>query len=159
MRVVYLQVNTPVTDNVFSTDFPFQKHIYLKNKIQTYCLSENLQISSANINDADRCKKLNLADVDAFRDAVRKHVFAYFVGFFEKWFNGMLSRNLDFKNSKKKSFWSIFGGETGKPRTNPNEVSPPERLHFNVAEFFLMTGNFEMAANEFKAIANAFTVF
>lgn len=158
LRIVPLPVGNPITENVLSSEFPFQKHIYLKNKIQTYSINENLQISSTNVSDADRCKKLNLADVDLFRDTIRKTLFSYFVGFFERWFNALLVRNMDIKGAKKKSFWSIFGGDTTKSVANPNEITPPEKHQFIVGELFLMSGGFESAANEFKSLAQAFVV-
>lgn len=159
LRIIPLPIGNPITENVLSSDFPFQKHIYLKNKIQTYSIHESLQISSTNVSDADRCKKLNLADVDLFRDTIRKTLFGYFVGFFERWFNALLVRNMDIKGAKKKSFWSIFGGETNKSVSNPNEITPPEKHQFIVGELFLMSGGFENAANEFKSLAQAFVVW
>lgn len=158
LRVIPIKVNNERTDNSLASEFRFQKHIYLKNKIQTYHISESIQISSLNISDADRCKKINSVDVDLFRETIRKNIYAVFVPFFEKYFNSQLSKMQEIKLSKKKNFWSIFGGETSKPRQNPNEISSQERLQFNIAEMFLIVGNYDSAAIEFKAVAQAFVV-
>ena len=158
LKVVPLPINNLKSENVLSKEFRFQKHIYLKNKIQTYSLNETMQMSSLNISDVDRCKKLNLADVDVFRETILKNIFAYFIAFFEKWFNQLLAKNLEVRLSKRKGFWGIFGGETSKPRANPNEITVSERQQFNVAEMYLMIGNYENAGFEFKSLAQSFLV-
>lgn len=158
IKIIGLPINNKSPNDQITTEFKFQKHIFLKNKIHTYFSGDNLQISSINIKNSDRCQKLNFNDIDGFRDSIRKNIYTYFIPFYEKKMNLLLSQNLETRNAKKKSVWSFFTNESTKTKGNPNDFSTQEKTQFNVAENFFVIGNYELAAAEFKSLAHSFAV-
>jgi hypothetical protein len=54
--------------------FPYQDHLYLKNKIEYYCLDEEKQFFCENTEDSLRCKKLNFSDLSVLRDNLQNTI-------------------------------------------------------------------------------------
>lgn len=158
VRVVGLPIGNTPDESTVTKDFNFHKHTFIKNRTQTYFVGGNKQVSLVNAQSMERGQRVNLADVDCFRDTIRKSMYTHLVPHLERRFNILLWKNQEYRNSKRRNLWSFFGGDNGKPKGNANELTPPERLQFNVAEIYMMVGNYEAAGNEFKALAQQFAV-
>ena len=54
--------------------FPYQEHLYLKNKIEYYCLDERRQIFCENTEGSLRCRRLNFSDLSVLRDNLQNTI-------------------------------------------------------------------------------------
>lgn len=61
-------------EHLIIKSFPYQDHIYLKNKIEYFSLSEDRQIYCENTNDSMRCKKLNFSDLSVLKDNLQNTI-------------------------------------------------------------------------------------
>ena len=156
LRVVGMPVINQVTESTITKQFNFHKHTFIKNRIQFYFIGGNQQVSS--VHPVEQRQDVNLADVDVFRKTLRESIYNHFVPHFECRLNSLLSKHSEYRNSKKKNLWSFFTGDGGRTKANGNEITPHERNQFNIAELYLMIGNYEAAGNEFKALVQLFAV-
>ena len=73
--VSLLPINNPQQANPsMEFKFPYQDHLYLKNKIEYYCLNEKRQIFCENTEDSLRCKNLNFSDLKVLRDILHNTI-------------------------------------------------------------------------------------
>ena len=73
--VSLLPINNPQQPNPsMVVKFPYQDHLYLKNKIEYYCLNDQRQIFCENTEDSLRCKKLNFSDLSVLRDNLQNTI-------------------------------------------------------------------------------------
>ena len=72
----FIQINLSVWIHIQSQNrslilrFPYQRHLYLKNKIEYYHLGQNRQIFCENTEQSFRCKKLNFSDLSVIKDSL-----------------------------------------------------------------------------------------
>ena len=159
-QVFKLPINNPQKSDdkeLFDNSVDFGKHVYLKQKIQSYFVSEGEKVGANSVNDEDRAKHVNKYDIVIFKDNLEKALNDNTLSIYKRTLQFFYINIATLKKNKKKSFWSFLGGNRSEKNMKDEETDQKLMVfQFNLAEIFFFTGNFSSAAAEFKSLVNTY---
>jgi len=156
-----IPINNPqkiTNQEMFDFKFNYEKHIYLKNRIQSYRLNDAEKVNANNVRHEERVRKLNQYDVVIIRDNLEKSLNDSVPIVVKQLFTYLLTNINIVKKSKKKNFWSFFAGNRNERNMKEQDLEQTLMIYsFNLAELYFLTENFEVAASEFKSMVNQYS--
>lgn len=159
-QIFKIPINNPQKSDdkeIFDSSFDFNKHVYFKNKIQSYHISEFEKLNANTVSEDERAKCVNKYDTIILRDNVEKALNDSVVNVYKRTLQYFYTNILTLKKNKKKSFWSFFGGNKNEKNSKDEEIDHKLMIYqFNLAETYFLTSNFEQAAVEFKSLVNTY---
>lgn len=156
-----IPINNPqrsTSQELFDTNFNFKKHIYLKNRIQSYNINSTEKVNANNAKLEDRGKHLNQYDLVIIRDNLEKSLNDRVPIVLKQLFTYLLTNINIVKKNKKKNFWSYFGANRNERNVKEQDLEHTLMVYsFNLAELYFLIENFDQAAIEFKSMANLYS--
>ena len=155
-----IPINNPQkskSQEVINVDFRFERHLYLKSKIQSYNISPVEKVNANNVRLEDRAKNLNLFDIIIIKDNIENSLNDCVPIVLKQLFTYLLTNISVVKKTKKKNFWSFFASNRNERNTREQDLEQTLMVYsFNLAELYFTTNNFELASSEFKSMVNLY---